>query len=1426
MLRPSLQALKDKAELSLSKKTGDVVLFSKNMNSNTGMTDLSFETHKSKKRVSMYFTSKPDGIASYRRCAAMLANIDTVELQYTPQFGQSRISFEWDSFWIMMEQNELGFLASESTQPLLQLNGGSPSQDYMCMRSKLAVSSRADKVAPSAMLAFDPSHLVDHTDMAQMNNMHEAPLMSVLHRRYVNDSIYTFTTDILISVNPYKSIPMLYDIAGFMASSKAKLDCELKTPHLFSIAEKAYRDMRAIKRDGATTAQSIVVSGESGAGKTEASKHIMKYLAVASRQADDTKGAVHPPAGHVTLHEKIEECVLLSNYVLESFGNAKTSRNDNSSRFGKYIQILYDREGRMCGVAIKHFLLEKTRIVLPETNERNYHVFYQMLAGMEPREQTDLELTTAEHYEYLTTGNCIEIDGVDDAADFRVLRASMTKLGFTPATQTEIFQVLAAILKLGNASFTCQQNDRDACQFAPDVPVETIASLLGVKATELEEKMTTQTTVTGRGSILHMKLTCEQAQHAKHAFCKYIYGEVFNYLIGRMNSTASEAKAQSFIGILDIFGFEVMPANSFEQLCINFANEVLQQQFNKHIFVLEQECLDLIQKPPSGIMPLLDEQIMLKRKTTDRQLLSIYHQTHLEKHPHYAKPRFESDDFVIKHYAGDVVYCINGFIGKNNDNLHEDLMELLRASRIIRHALMERAAVTVQKVVRGYLHRSKVARALKCQTKSAIKIQALYRGYVQLQQFCRVYENVVLLQAVYRAHQSRQTFLRGKAAAVASQALVRKLLQRKKFVHQRKMAIRLQSFARMVPCRRVVRKWRVKRCLQGQLALLRDACDRRESDVVIQLVRDTPDLIHVRHHHNNFNSLLHIAAAAGDLNVVQFILTQDANAVKLANSRGNTPLHEACAHSRLDIAKVLLRAASSIKLQAPETNPASDEAPGEELKTERTSHADVTVLAGTLRKRREASSWMTRYVVLKTCNQVPELHYYHSKHHVGGKSDKALDLRRALFKKSDDVAYSFEIHSPELLQGCVHLLTMVSRDQVADGTACECSRNREGRLYFQAASEMELQTWLASLRDTVPSSLETRLFAMQRAPNSIQYVDRANQAEWVNAPNARGETMLHLAAHATNDNVGTANRDKAAREFTKTDEPAPAASDTSAIKADEVHAIKTCLWLLEHGADLNAQTRSKQTPLKLAIQRKFHALAKHLLDRGATAAELTPTETTIVQALKLELAKSAITNVQCQTKDDPAAVLFLLKQPGHLRNSSYVSLYVDQVGLVHAAEYTHTEKNLVEKKQQVTSLPLAQSNAMFWGCTWHMQTPMENLPAGNNGTSTAEFDARWPGALVVIEIVSSTHHGHLMPSSPQYGAVHPVCWTFLHIDKRTATTSAFTSEMYGFRLCISRHSSRWRVCRYVYPMDLKLKKLQRYDGFISGDIVLSQGTMS
>ncbi|CAK4836038.1 unnamed protein product [Aphanomyces euteiches] len=1180
---------------------------------------------------------------------------------------------------------------------------------------------------------------------------------------------------------------------------------------------------------------------------------------------------------------------------------------------------------------------------------------------------------------------------------------------------------------------------------------------------------------------------------------------------------------------------------------------MLQQQFNKHVFVLEQEryategisisviefqdnqkCLDLIQKPPSGIMPLLDEQIMLKRKINDRQLLTIYHQTHLDKHVNYGKPRFESDDFVIRHYAGDVIYSINGFISKNNDNLHEDLMMLLRSSslklissimsapasvcsniksprgesgpstpssrhnrqassisgsttvaskfkaqlgglmdmlnsttphyikcikpnnikfaggfstelvrdqliysgilevikirqqgfpirrpfdqfyemfriilrgknfdfnvmeacrqiaakslepnafqigktevylrygqlellqsilrivkgdiatviqskfwrrcvlrkeynimrkgytlfqskwrqvqltrnylllkkwsvklqasfrckilsrsyqrkrsaaisiqaisrgfitreRLLRQIKQQKAAIQIQKIARGYLQRTQTYRLMKSQQASAVVIQSRIRGYFAVKRFCDSYSKIVLIQAIFRAYHNRQKFLLGKAAAVASQALIRKQLQRKKFMHQRKMVVRLQSWARMIPYRaeylrqsksarviqrsvrgflgrkfyasfklsvskiaytflmyhtklayrlqctsasciqrcvrvymnrrsyltalgsarriqRQFRKWKTVHTLESELSQLRNDCSRRDSDSVILKLRKSPEFMHIRHGKPAFNTLLHIAAATGDLNVVKYIVLHDINTVKSVNSKGNTPLHEACANTRLDVSKFLLKCAASIKCNAPETDVETSHISKSNIKTNADANG-VTVMSGYLKKRREASGWMQRFVVLKNTNQIPELQYFHGKHAVSAKSDKTLDLRQALFKKCENIPFAFEVHSPELLKG----------------------RNREGRLYFQAANELELQAWLACLRDTIPINLETRLFAMQRTQSSIEYIDLTNQRDWANNTNVVGETPLHLAAkncslidpkekvkstlwalHNLSQPNATSSDPASEGDF-KDSGNIPTKVDSS-----EGESIKLCLWLLEHGADINKMTHAKESALKRAIESNYLVLAKHLIDRGATTVELNPLETTVVQTLKTELAKTAITNAQSQDKEP---VLFLLKQPGLIRNSSYVSVYIDQVGLPSALIYSRprlvisvydTQKNIIEKKQQVTCLPLTQSSVLFWGCTWHMQTPMENLPTG---------------AAVLIEVVSSSKQGNLMPSSPRYGAVEPICWTFIHIDKRTTDTSSMNAEM------------------YKYPLDLKFKKLQRFDGFISGEIFLSQ----
>eukprot|EP00644_Phytophthora_capsici_P007414 jgi/Phyca11/111822/e_gw1.21.22.1 len=573
------------------------------------------------------------------------------------------------------------------------------------------------------LFTFDASHIVDHADVALMNNMHEAPLLNVLRQRFERDEIYTFTADILLSINPYKSIPLLYDVVGFMTSRQEAASAtgdgstdSSAPPHLFSIAEKAYTGMKGVV-PGSGTQQSIVISGESGAGKTEASKYIMKYLATASKHVASTTGKAA-----AVVHEQIEECVVLSNLILESFGNAKTSRNDNSSRFGKYIQIHYSNEGRMAGVSIRHFLLEKTRLVRPEVNERNYHIFYQLLAGLDTLTNTAdpadsgrplLLRNDVWNYTYLTRGDCVEVDGVDDATEFEQLQRCLEQLGMDNASfQRPMFEVLAVILHLGNVTFESQavqgsggddKEDELTRVVFPEsdagVNLEHVAMLLGVDAAEFANKMVTQTTITGRGSILEIKLTPEQAKNAMDAFCKYLYGELFNHTSKSRVQGAISPPVDPFIGILDIFGFEVMKRNSLEQLCINFTNETLQQQFNKHVFVLEQEryaregitvspvefqdnqrCLDLIQKPPLGLLPLLEEQMLLKRKTTDKQLLTIYHGNHLDKHPSYAKPRFECDEFIIRHYAGDVIYDIHDFIAKNTDNLHDDLLDLLRGS--------------------------------------------------------------------------------------------------------------------------------------------------------------------------------------------------------------------------------------------------------------------------------------------------------------------------------------------------------------------------------------------------------------------------------------------------------------------------------------------------------------------------------------------------------------------------------------------------------------------------------------------------------------------------------------------------------------------------------------------------------------------------
>ncbi|ETV76244.1 hypothetical protein H257_09737 [Aphanomyces astaci] len=535
---------------------------------------------------------------------------------------------------------------------------------------------------------FDPSHSMLLPNVSDMDNLHEAPLLDLLRRRYMEDLIYTFTGDILISINPYKNIPLLYNFPDIGSLSKQ----ENPTPHVYVTADGAYRALQSTGK-----CQSILVSGESGAGKTEAAKYIMRYLANISQSSKSS---------HVNGGGSVEQCVLQSNPLLEAFGNAKTIRNDNSSRFGKFIKINYDRDGKICGASTSHFLLEKSRIVGCSENERNYHIFYQICSGLTDAERAALHLERADDYVYLNQGHCIQCPEVNDKKCFKELVDAMDVMGISADLKHNIFTLVASVLHLGNLNFVENAKNEATCPDKSQVAV--LASLLEVTPRELEFALCMRTVSAGaRGSVAEICLSGVDAGKSRNGLAKAIYSALFDWLVDRINvATAqmtgavpmNDVGASRFIGILDIFGFEILAVNSFEQLCINYTNEMLQQQFNQHVFVYEQDvyveegidwsklsfqdnipCLELIEKRPLGILILLDEQALMGRRASDDNFIQKLHQTH-EKHANYIRPRFGNEDFIIKHYAGQVTYKVAGFLDKNNDSLHNDLLNLTNSS--------------------------------------------------------------------------------------------------------------------------------------------------------------------------------------------------------------------------------------------------------------------------------------------------------------------------------------------------------------------------------------------------------------------------------------------------------------------------------------------------------------------------------------------------------------------------------------------------------------------------------------------------------------------------------------------------------------------------------------------------------------------------
>ena len=523
----------------------------------------------------------------------------------------------------------------------------------------------------------NPSMLHTISDLCMLSYLHEPAILHTLKQRYLQQNIYTWSGLVLIAVNPFKSLP-IYDTNMITQYQNTNENLD---PHIFMIAKASYNGLSLQN-------QSIIVSGESGAGKTQSAKYLMKYIT----------------GQNTSQLSDIESAVLATNPLTEAFGNAKTVRNDNSSRFGKYLEMLFIRENdqyKIVGAKMSTFLLERSRIVFQPQNERNYHIFYQLIKGCALAERKSLYLSTVNELHYVKT--CPVIENVDDQQEFQFTQKAFSEIGISVAMQWKVFQVLAGILHLGNTKFghvmikDVEIEDSVVLDGPDNMHCHYACELLGLDK-ELFKQHLIQKTIHMRSEKIVKPLLIAEAMILKDAVGKYIYTWLFDWLITQINYALmpSEVKSSCFIGILDIFGFEHFKTNSFEQFCINYANEKLQQEFTQHVFKVEQQryvdegiswqfidfqdnqpCIDLIEDKV-GILSILDEEVLLPGGNDASFINKCYSQ--FAKKPNFGKPRFGQESFVIKHYAYDVEYSMDGFIDKNKDSIPEEMSLLLLKS--------------------------------------------------------------------------------------------------------------------------------------------------------------------------------------------------------------------------------------------------------------------------------------------------------------------------------------------------------------------------------------------------------------------------------------------------------------------------------------------------------------------------------------------------------------------------------------------------------------------------------------------------------------------------------------------------------------------------------------------------------------------------
>merc|ERR1719419_1247548 len=555
---------------------------------------------------------------------------------------------------------------------------------------ELAENGKKAVINKDDIQKMNPPKFSKVEDMAELTCLNEASVLHNLKDRYYSGLIYTYSGLFCVVVNPYRNLPIYTEKVIDLYKGKKRHEVP---PHVFAITDTSYRSMLQDRED-----QAILCTGESGAGKTENTKKVIQYLAYVA--ASKPKSSSHLPStndGSLSFGE-LEQQLLKANPILEAFGNAKTVKNDNSSRFGKFVRINFDASGYIAGANIETYLLEKARVIRQADEERTFHIFYQLLAGCDPELKKKFILEDPKAYTFLSYGNTT-IPGTDDAEEFGLTMEAMRIMGIAEEDVSSICKVISSTLLFGNMAFK-QERNSDQAILPDDTVAQKVAHLLGINVNEMIKAFLRPRIKVGRDYVTKAQ-TKEQVEFAIEAISKATFERLFKWIVHRINRSLDRTKRQgaSFIGILDIAGFEIFGLNSFEQLCINYTNEKLQQLFNHTMFILEQEeyqregiewkfidfgldlqpTIDLIEKP-MGIMALVDEECWFP-KATDKSFVEKLVSSH-NVHPKFVKPDFKSNaDFSILHYAGQVNYSAAKWLMKNMDPLNENIVQYLQASQ-------------------------------------------------------------------------------------------------------------------------------------------------------------------------------------------------------------------------------------------------------------------------------------------------------------------------------------------------------------------------------------------------------------------------------------------------------------------------------------------------------------------------------------------------------------------------------------------------------------------------------------------------------------------------------------------------------------------------------------------------------------------------